>query len=130
MPRVIVFDEWLACKERCEFESRTFLITETRLLGNEEEGTWQTKGAYFDKVDGDFQRLSLYLTQGTVRRVKEPCFLSQNHVSFIQKLVFCIYYLKNIVLTVTNGTYYVISPICCNHCIPCFMHSMVIYSFL
>ena len=47
-------DERLACKEQCEFEIRTFLITETRLLGNEEEGTWRTKGAYFDEVDVDF----------------------------------------------------------------------------
>ena len=36
---------------------------------------------------------------------------------------------KNIVLTIPNGMYYIISPICCNHCIPCFMHSTVIYSF-
>ena len=33
---------------------RTFLITETRLLENEEEGTWRTEGAYFDEASSDF----------------------------------------------------------------------------
>ena len=63
----------LACKEQYKFQTTTDFILKTRLFVSEQQGVWKSKGVYFHKLGSDFQRLSLYLTQGTVRIAKDLC---------------------------------------------------------
>ena len=89
-----------------------------------------SKGSLLQQSQWWFLKIITPLDPRNSKNSKRTTFLVSELCFLCSKACVLYFLVKTIVWTGVNGIYYVICPICCNHCIPCLMYSKVICSFL
>ena len=87
------------------------------------------RGSLLSPTQGRFWRVSLYLTQGTIRIAEELRSYHHNYISLVKSMRFIFFQVNLLFELDFNRAYNVICPTFYNHCIPCLMCVKVIYSF-
>ena len=104
--------------------------TRNALIWGRRRRSLASKGSLLRQIQQWFLKIITPLDPRNSKNSKRTMFLVSELCFLCSKACVLYFLVKNIIWTVANGTYYIICPICCNHCIPCWMCFKVIYSFL